>query len=107
VVLLWNWVSASDAYRQDFLNAVSFSLTLDDQKLDVSKAGVVTNNDAKGYYAVWHMTAVTLSAGSHMAVLTEVLKKQISDGSDANKDGKLDTYGPGTTKYPPCEIIAK
>jgi len=42
-----------------------------------------------------------------MAVLTEVLKKQITDGFDANKDGQLDTYGPGTTKYPPCEIIAK
>jgi hypothetical protein len=107
VVLFWNWQATTDAYRQDYINAASFTLSLDGANLDISKAGLTQTNDTKGYYAVWHMPATLLPAGNHTVVLTEDLAKQITDGSDANKDNILDAFGPGMTNYPPCTIIVK
>ena len=107
IVLYWRWQAATEAYRQDYINTVSFSLSLDGQSLDVSQAGVELINDAKGFGALWHMPAATLPVGTHQVVFTEVLSRQITDGSDSNKDGKPDTYGPSTTTYPSCTIVVK
>jgi len=107
IVLFWRWQATTEAYRQDYINTVSFSLSLDGQSLDVSQAGVELINDAKGFGALWHMPAATLPVGTHQVVYTEVLSRQITDGSDSNKDGQPDTYGPGTTTYPSCTIVVK
>ena len=107
VVLFWNWHTMGDSYRQDYVDAASFSLALDGQDLDVSQAELKMNEDENGFYAVWNMPALIMSKGSHEVILTQVLDKQVSDGTDMNGDGEVDIYEAGTKIYPACQIVVE
>ncbi len=107
IVLRWTWLAATDAYRQDYINAASFVMKIDGQEIDISAVSLTLTNDADGFRVTWRLLPRTFSAGTHQVVPTVKLSRQVTDGFDSDKDGRLDIFDPGTSTLPPCEIIVK
>lgn len=107
VVLIWGWVAATEAYRQDYIDAASFAVQVDGLAIDVSSATLVLSSQSNGSAALWTLPPRTFSAGTYQAVITVTLSRQITDGFDANNDGILDTFGPAVETRPPCEIVVR
>ncbi len=107
IVLRWTWLAATDAYRQDYINAASFVMRIDGQEIDISAVSLTLTNDADGFRVTWRLLPRTFSAGTHQVVPTVKLSRQVTDGFDSDKDGRLDIFDPGTSTLPPCEIIVK
>jgi len=107
VVLTWVWRAATEAYRQDYIDAASFSVQIDGQNVDVSSAALALSSQTNGFFASWSLPPRTFAAGTHQSVLSVTLSRQITDGFDSNNDGNLDTDGPGLTTLPPCDIIVR
>lgn len=107
VILTWGWLAATEPDRQTFIGAASFSIQIDGQNADTSSASLALTSDSRGFLARWRFPPITFTAGTHQVVLTRTLGNQVTDGFDSNNDGTLDTYGPGATTSPLCEIIVR
>ncbi|KAF0110441.1 MAG: forkhead-associated protein [Chloroflexi bacterium] len=106
IVLKWAWGATTEAYRQDYISAASFSVQIDGQFADVSSAWLTLSYESGQYVARWRLPPRILSVGTHQLISAVTLSRQITDGLDSNGDGNLDTFGPGTTTHP-CEIIVR
>lgn len=108
IILRWSWTATTNAYRQDYIDSVAFSLQLDGAEIDTSPASItLTTNDSGEYYAGWRIPPITLSEGTHQVVITEIFNRQIMDGFDSDNNGSLDVFEPGRFTHPPCEIIVR
>lgn len=108
VILKWGWIAKTDAYRQDYIDSVAFSLQLDGRELDTSSASItLTLNDAGEYLAVWRMPPTVLSEGTHQVTITQILNREVMDGWDNDNNGSIDIFEPGRSTVPPCEIIVE
>ncbi len=105
VVLTWGWGAATEAYRQDYIDAASFSVQIDGENVDVSSVAPVLSSQSNGFSAGWSLPPRTFAAGTHQTILSVTLSRQVTDGKDLDNDGNLDLYGPGLTAFPPCDII--
>jgi len=105
VVLTWGWHAATEAYRQDYIDAASFSIQIDGENVDVSSVAPVLSSQSNDFSATWSLPPRTFTAGTHQTILNVTLSRQITDGLDLDNDGNLDLYGPGLTTVPPCDII--
>lgn len=107
VTLQWKWGAASDAYRQDYIDAAAFHLRFDAQVVNLSAATPTLHACDQQFCVTWRLPPMVLSPGSHEAILTVALSREITDGFDLDQDGNLDVYGPSEWTAPPCEIIVQ
>jgi hypothetical protein len=88
---------AADAERVDkFLQSTSMTVTLDAKPIGTPAqywGKVESNKD--GSQARWLYTLPKLDPGSHLLQVIIASDIQLTDGRDANGDGRPDTYGPG------------
>ncbi len=104
VSLYWRWGAASDEYRQDYINAASFSLLVDGQEMDISSAEQDFGSCYGGPCVTWRLPAITLDKGEHYVEMKTDLAWEITDGYDFDENGVPDTYGPGEWTDT-CKII--
>ncbi|MEW6092983.1 MAG: hypothetical protein AB1531_03355 [Chloroflexota bacterium] len=95
VNLYWRWGAATDEYRQEYIDAASFSLLVDGQLMDISSADQDFEPCYGGPCITWRLPAITLENGEHKVEMTTKLEKQVTDGYDFDENGELDVYGPG------------
>ncbi len=107
VTIMWGWSAASESYRRDYMQAVSYVLQIDGRNVDVSAASQTLTVESGMYIVRWRLPSRILSQGSHQVVLSMELSRQITDGLDSDNDGKADTFGPNAVTGPPCEIIVR
>ncbi len=108
VILTWGWSAKTNAYRQDYIDSVTFSVQLDGQELDTSPASItLTTNDLEEYNAGWRLPPIILSEGTHQVMITQIFSRQITDGFDSDNDGSIDIFEPSMQSVPPCEIIVE
>jgi len=107
LTLYWTWGAASEAYQQVYADAALFSLRLDGDLIDVSRASQSMEECDYGACATWRLPPMALEEGAHEAVMTVTLGGQITDGLDLDQDGALDLYGPGEFEAPPCVILVE
>lgn len=107
VIIGWSWQTATEPYRKDYIDGVSFSLLIDGQTVDTFIASQTLTTEAATFFVRWRLPSRTFSPGSHLVALTSKFSRQVKDGFDSNNDGVLDTFGPGIDTVPPCEIIVR
>lgn len=106
VVLRWGWEAATAAYRQDYVDAASFSVQIDGQPVDPSSVSYSFSSESDDSFRVhYRLPSRILSPGTHQVVIAVTLSRQVMDGYDSDNDGNLDTFGPGTTVVSPCVIM--
>lgn len=104
----WWWGAASEEFRQDYIDSVTFSLRLNGVPIDITRSEQLLDECREGWFCVtWTMPPMTMDPGSNEAVMTVILDREITDGFDTDGDGNLDTYGPSEwVADPACKIIA-
>jgi hypothetical protein len=107
VIFRWGWGTASEAYAQDYINAASFSVYVDGDQLDISRATSGPYSCEWNFCMEWRLPPFYLEEGTHSVYMTITLDREITDGYDLDQDGKLDTYGPGINTRPSCIIIVR
>jgi hypothetical protein len=105
----WRWGAATEELVQNYIEAASFFITLDDEMLSFVTIRSESPCEAGRHCATWRLSSpMTLDPGSHSLRLGITLDREVTDGLDLNLDGELDTYGPGTVLLQPsCEVIVQ
>lgn len=109
VIFYWRWGAATKEYLEDFLQASSFTVSLDDRRLSIASVEVERPCPEGVFCASWELSeSMFLDFGIHRALLSIQLDREITDGFDNNQDGDPDVYGPGTwDAEPACEVIVE
>ena len=107
VTLYWKWGAASEALRQDYIDAASFELRLDGELADLSVASQSLNPCDDVLCVTWRLPPMTLEEGAHEAMMTVTLDREITDGFDLDNNGAPDLYGPSEWEAPACEIMVE
>ncbi|HLF25746.1 MAG TPA: protein kinase [Anaerolineae bacterium] len=95
-LIAWTWLATDAGLIDDFLSAITMTLTIDGRPLDnpAQYWGAIEPN-ATGAQARWVYALPPLAPGSHIVELSVSAAMVVSDGRDANADGRPDTLGPG------------
>jgi hypothetical protein len=100
VIISWGWRSATAAYRQDYIDAATFSIWVYGLPVDISSASQTLTTETDGEVVMWRLPSRTFPQGTHQVVFTVTLDREITDGFGEN-------YGPGTKTFLSCEIIVE
>ncbi len=96
VIVAWRWTAAELALIDAFLAAVDMRVTIDGRALDAPAQywGSIETGE-EGVQTRWAYALPPLEPGSHIVEVAISSDEAVSDGRDANADGRPDTFGPG------------
>jgi serine/threonine protein kinase len=96
VLVVWVWNAADAALIEPFLSAIDMQVTIDGQPLDdPAQYWGASEPGEEGARARWVYPMPALDPGSHIVEVSVSSETAVTDGRDANGDGRPDTFGPG------------
>ncbi|MEN8242583.1 MAG: amidohydrolase family protein, partial [Chloroflexota bacterium] len=106
IVISIGWAANTEEQLIDFLNAISFTATLDSQSLaglndNWSEISTFESNygDGLNYLSSWEYSLGVLSPGTHQIEITGTLAWTITDGFSSSEDGSLEQYSGEVMNY--------
>ncbi|MGH2594295.1 MAG: hypothetical protein ACRDGG_12360, partial [Anaerolineae bacterium] len=95
-LVVWVWNATDAALVDAFLSAVDMTVTIDGKSLDDPGQywGSIESGE-EGMRARWLYALPPLDPGSHTVQVSVTSDVELTDGRDANGDGRPDTFGPG------------
>jgi hypothetical protein len=96
VRIAFAWPAAESVLVDRFLSAISMTVTIDGKPLDnpLQYWGQVESG-VDGPQSRWRYPLPPLELGSHTIEVSITSDVELTDGHDANGDGRPDTFGPG------------
>jgi hypothetical protein len=98
LVFRFGWATTDASYLDEYLGAVTNTLTFDGQVIPVTR--VARASTLANYY--WAVPAP--SPGSHQMTMSMALPQPIADGNDSDGDGQLDLFGSKTFS---CTVVVQ
>ena len=96
VFVAWRWTAAQADLAESFRSAVKLTVTVDGQPLpDPAQYWQAIEAGEEGMQTRWVYPLPALDPGSHVVEVSVKSDVELTDGRDANADGRLDTFGPG------------
>ncbi len=96
VFVAWRWTAAQTDLAEAFRSAVKLTVTVDGQPLaDPAQYWQAIEPGEEGVQTRWVYPLPALDPGSHVVEVSVESDVNLTDGRDANADGRLDTFGPG------------
>ena len=96
VRVAFNWPASEAKLVEQFLSAISMTVTIDGKSLaDPLQYWSAIASDAEGAETRWRYDLPSLDPGSHIVEVVIITDIEITDGRDANGDGRPDAFGPG------------
>lgn len=108
VFVTWTWNASVPELINEFQTMVELDITVDGEPLADSRqywSEIEVDTEADGVKSNWVFAMPPLSAGSHIFQITVSSKDILTDGHDANGDGRPDTFGPGEFSSGYVQII--
>ncbi len=96
VLAVWVWKASDAGLIDSFLSEIDMTVTIDGKLLDNPGQywGSVESGE-EGMQVRWLYALPSLDPGSHIVEVGVSSDVVVTDGRDANADGRPDTYGPG------------
>jgi serine/threonine-protein kinase len=96
VHVVWLWKASEGPLVDAFLSSIDMSVSVDGRPLEDPKQywGPVESIE-EGAQARWAYSMLQLEPGSHIVEVSASADAELTDGRDANADGRPDTFGPG------------
>ena len=96
VRVAFNWPAASAELVGQFLSSIRMVASIDGRPLDEPlRYWSEIESDASGAQTRWRYDLLPLDPGSHVVEVSISSDVELSDGRDANGDGRPDAFGPG------------
>ncbi|HET7087760.1 MAG TPA: protein kinase [Anaerolineae bacterium] len=96
VRVVWLWKASEGPLVDTFLSSISMSVTVDGKPLeDPGQYWGPVESIEEGAQARWSYSMPQLEPGSHIVEVGASADTELTDGRDANADGRPDTFGPG------------
>jgi hypothetical protein len=100
--LRWAWVTATEAYLQDYIDALRITVSIDGEAhagLEGYWGEMLYSGEDGGFKSVWIYPLPALSSGFHDVETSLWLDHGLTDGFDMDGDGQPDMYGPGQDAF--------
>ena len=96
VHVVWLWKASEGPLVEAFLSAIDVRVTVDGKPLeDAGQYWGSVQAIEEGAQARWVYSPAPLEPGSHIVEVSASTDTELTDGRDANADGRPDTFGPG------------
>ena len=96
VHVVWLWKASEGPLVDAFLSSIDVRVTVDGKPLeDGGQYWGSVQAIEEGAQARWSYSLAQLEPGSHIVEVSASTDTELTDGRDANADGRPDTFGPG------------
>ncbi|HEY4688799.1 MAG TPA: serine/threonine-protein kinase [Anaerolineae bacterium] len=96
IQVAWLWLAADTPYIETFVSSISMTVTVDGRLLaDPMQYWSPVETQEDGVQTRWAYPMPALDPGSHIVEVNVSSQVELTDGRDANLDGRPDVFGPG------------
>ena len=96
VRVVWLWKASEGPLVDTFLSSIGMSVSVDGKPLeDPGQYWGPVESIEEGAQTRWSYSMPQLEPGSHIVEVSASADAELTDGRDANADGRPDTFGPG------------